>query len=337
MRPQDEFMNSDNTLRFIAVDTTDLESVSIKMYFKGRPSSGNFYSQNDDPTFADSINECKNHKIINNRLYNKAVTNLQPINDQKDVPIFSDIKLPKCLTVADNGSLKTSYVNVFSLPEGSRLDQKCLKGDELNKSNSCLSYIRIISTGLLHSLKIFNMGNSFYRHGNIFPHNIYLLVKNDTQRIFLDNMLYDSNKYDDISQKPFKRDMNLMGDTLIQLLTGTSQEVVKAPIKSTFHLYHSIRKYFVDNNIDISLKSAAINMGNNLKEGNGKCVTMSEYEFKLQKSIFNFIYRLKCTGTEPSNQFMDLDQALKHDFIASVSETGPKAPGEQWDSLPSDY
>ncbi len=337
MRPQDEFMNSDNTFRFIAIDSTDLESVSLKMYFKGTPSSGVFFSQNDDPTFKDSINECKNHKVINNRLYNKAATNIQPINDLTDISVFPDIKLPKCLSVPDNGSLKTSYVNIFSLPEGTRLDHKCLKEDELNKSNSCLSYMRIISSGLLHALKIYNMGNAFFRHGNIFPHNIYLLVQNDTQRIYLDNMLYDSNKYDDIAQKPFRRDMNLMGDTLIKLITGTAVDIVTAPIKSTFHLYHTIRKFIWDNSIDLSLKSAAINMGSNLKEGNGKCVTMSEFEFKLQKSVFNFIYRLKCTGIDPYNQFMDIDQALKHDFLASALEVGPKAPGEQWDSLPADY
>ena len=337
MKPQDDFMNSDNTIRFIAIDTTDLESVSLKMYFKGSPSSGMFYSQNGDPTFQDSVNECKNHNTINNRLYNKAATNIQPINDLKDTPIYQDIKLPKCLTTKDLGGLKTSYVNVFSLPEGARLDHKCLKEDELNKSNSCLSYLRIISSGLIHELDVFNTGNNFYRHGNIFPHNVYLLVKNDTQRIFLDNMLYDSNKYDDINQKPFRRDMNLMADTLIKLITGTAKEVVMMPIKSTFHLYHSIRKYIVDNSIDLSLKSAAINMGNNLKEGNGKCVTMSEFEFKLQKSVFNFIYRLKCTGVEKPDQFMDINQALKHEFLSSVSQTGPTAPGEQWDSLPADY
>jgi hypothetical protein len=336
MKTQDDFMNPDNTIRFIASDSTDLESVSLKLYFKGKPSNGNFYKQNEDPTFINSVNECKNHKVISNRLYNKASSNAAAI-DEKDQPIYEDIKVPRCLTVPDMGNLETNYINIMSLPEGKPLDHKCLKGDNLNKGNSCITYMRTISSGLLHALKIFNMGNSYFRHANIYPHNVYLLIKNDTQRVFLDNMLYDSNKYDDISQKPFRRDMNLMADTLLQLITGTNSTVVKEPIQSTFKLYHSIRKYIWDNSIDLSMKSAAINFPSNLKEGNGKCITMTEFEFKLQKSIFNFIYRLKCTGVDKYNQFMDIDQALGHEFITSGLLTGPKAPGEQWDTLPADY
>ena len=337
MKMQDDYMNPDNTLRFVATDSTDLESVSLKLYFKGTASDRVFYSQNNDPTFTNSINDCKNYKVINNRLYNKPVVNNEPIDDKKDKAIFDDLRVPRCLTIPDNGNLKTNYINVFSLPEGTRLDRKCLKGESLTKQNSCMSYIRTISIGLLHGLKVLNMGNSFYRHGNIFPHNIYLNIKNDAQRVFLDNMLYDNNKYDDINQKPFRRDMNMMADTLVSILTGTATNILKEPVRSTFEIYHTIKKYLWDNNIDLSLKSSSINMASSIKEGSGKCLTRAEMEFKLQKTVFNFIYRLKCTGIDPNNQFMDIDQALNHEFITSGSLVGPTAPGEQWDSLPADY
>jgi hypothetical protein len=340
MRPQDgENINPDKTLRFVATDTTDQESVSLKLYFKDQPINKVFYSQNEDPTFENSRDDCKINKIINDRLYDRSAAYAKKTTDQQTGKAkYNDIKMPTCITVPDNGQLKTNYINVYTLPEGVRLDSKCMKGEYLNKGNSCLSYLRIISSGLLHAIKILNMGTTFYRHGNIFPHNTYLLVKNDTQRVFLDNMLYDNNKYSDISQKPFRRDFNMMADTLIDVLTGTNKTVVQEPVKSTFDLFMNIKKYFVDNSLDISLKSAAINMiGNHLKEGNGKMVTRAEFEFKLKKSVFNFIYRLKCTGTNPYNQFDSIEDALKHEFITSGALTGAMAPGEQWDSLPADF
>lgn len=324
-------MNQDNTVRFTATDTTDMDSYSLKLYFKGKASEGKFYAQEPDPTFTSSISDCKNYRVINNRLYDKPAKYDKPIT-VNDKPLYDDIKLPQCVTVPDNGSLKTNYINVFTLPEGVRLDKKCLKGDMLTKQNSCIPFLRNIGSGILHALKVLNMGTSFFKHGNVFPHNMYLLVKNDTQRVFLDNMLFDNNKYDDISQKPFKSDMNMLGDAFIKLLTGTEKIVVK-DVTSTFEVYHSIKKYFMESNININLKSSALNSPSNIKEGNGKCITKAELDYKLQKSIFNFIYRLKCTGTNPVNQFIDIDQAINHDFIKSAAKQG----ADSWDSLPADY
>lgn len=338
MRPQDEYANPDSTLRFIATDTVNLESVSLKLYFKTHPFNKVFYSQDADPTFENSRDDCKMNQVINKRLYDDSVQTTQKSSDEfKGKKLFDDINLPKCITVPDNGSLKTSYINVYSLPEGIRLDKKCLKDDEMNKQNSCHSNLRTISKGLLHAIHIFNMGSTFYRHGNIFTHNVYLLIKSDFQRVFLDNMLYDSNKYTNVEQKPFRRDFNMLADALIELLTGTKKFVLKEPLKSTFELWHQVRSYFVDNSIDISLKSASLNMVNAVKDGSSKLVTRSEFEYRLQKSIFNFIYRLKCTGTDPYNQFDTIRDALNHDFISSGDLIGAKSPGEQWEAIPADY
>lgn len=326
----DDYLSIDKSLRFIATDTTNSDSIALKLYFKGNPGQANFFAQNTDPNFKVSINECRNVKIITNRLYNKPASYAKAIDPLKDSPIFDDIKLPECLSVPDSGSLKTAYINLFNLPEGERLDKKCLLGNGLNNQNSCLPYLKMIAGSVMHGLKVLNMGNSFFKHGNIATYNLFLLIKNDTNRVYLDNMLYENNKYDDINQKPFKADMNMFADTMIQLLTGSNSTVIKEPLTSTFDLYHQVKMYFINNNIDVALKSSAINMSNNIKEGSGKCVTKAEFDYKLQKSIFNFIYRLKCTGTSPTNQFMDIDQALNHDFLKSASD-------ENWDSLPADY
>lgn len=336
MRQMDDYMNIDNTIRFVATDTTDLESYALKLYFKGEAINGGFYSQVDDPSFQSSIDDCKTHKILMNRLYNRATINTLPINYKKEEPVYDDINLPKCVSISEEGVSKTYYKNIFTLPEGEKLSEKCLKGSDLNKLNSCFPYLRLVARGVLHAIKLLNKGNTYYKHGNISPANVYLLIKNDTQRVFLDNMLYENTKYDDVTKKPFKNDMNALGDTLIKVLFGTKSPNVTEPITSAFDLYHQVKKYFEKNNIDISIQSAALNI-NGLRSNDGKTMTRAEYEYKLQKSIFNFVYRLKCTGTSPTNQFMDIEQALNHDFIKSGFAKGNTAPGETWESMPADY
>jgi hypothetical protein len=337
LRLEDDFMNGDNSVRFVATDTTDLDTYTVKLYLKGTPTDGKFYNQNDDSSFKDSLDDCRNHKIVMNRLYNKPATNVNPINYKTETPIYTDIKLPACVTQKDSGGLKTDYLNIFTMADGERLDKKCLKGLELSKGNTCLPYLRLIVNGVLHAIKLYNMGNVFFKHGNIGLQNIFLLMKNDAEYVFLDNMLYDSTKYDDINNKPFKHDFNQLGDALIQLITGTHEPIIQEPLKSTFDLYHQIKTYFEINNLNVNINSAALNMGNLGKDSGGKPMTKSEYEYKLQKSVFNFIYRLKCTGINPANQFQDIDQALNHDFIKAAQQTGPDSPGEKWDTLPSDF
>jgi hypothetical protein len=106
-----------------------------------------------------------------------------------------------------------------------------------------------------------------------------------------------------------------MADTLIQLITGTTKKVVRQTLTSTFDLYYNIKKYFDDNNFDVNLKSSSINMPDNLIQGGGKCRAKAEYEHKLQKSIFNFIYRLKCNVSNPANQFQDASKLKIMSFL----------------------
>ena len=51
--------------------------------------------------------------------------------------------------------------------------------------------------------------------------------------------------------------------------------------------------------------------------------------------IFNFIYRLKCTGTNPNDQFMDLNQVSEHEFMKDANEN--KLQMDNWVLEPADY
>lgn len=321
------------------MDTTTKESLIMKLYFRGDPKNGKFYSEAYDPAFKDSIEDCKDSKIISNRIFNKPIAYKNAIVEGQDNPVYPNFEMTRCLSGAGSSGAKTAYYSIFTIPVGEKLSQKCLHDMDLNKDNSCIHYLKLISTGLINGIKLLNNGNNYYKHGNIRPSNAYLFMKNDTQKVFLDNMIYDKNIYDDVNDKPFKYDFNMLGETLLQLLSGTSKTenvILKMP-DSTFQIYYQIRRYFLKHSIDVNLKVAALNVGEGIFDYLGKCVTRAEYEYKLQKSIFNFIYRLKCSGTNPTDQFMDIDQALNHEFIKSASGKGDNGLAENWDVNPADY
>lgn len=339
MRPYDGIINSDKSVRFYSMDTTTKESLIMKLYFKGDPKQGIFFNGMDDPGFKDSSEDCRDSKIISNRVFGKPLVYKEAIVDGKNLPVFSNFEMTRCISDASSSGPNSAFYGIYTIPQGEKLSKKCLHDLGLSKDNSCIHYLKLISNGILNGLKLLNSGNNYYKHGNIRPSNIYLYVKNDTQKIYLDNMIYDKNIYDDINDKPFKYDFNMLGETLLQLLSGTgkTENVILNMPTSTFDIYYQIRKYFLKHSIDINLKIAALNVADGIFDYLGKCVTRAEYEYKLKKSIFNFIYRLKCSGTNPTDQFMDIDQALKHDFIKSGTDSEYTSKNENWDINPSDY
>jgi hypothetical protein len=333
-RLQDSMINEDNTLRLVVSETTDMETFSMKLYMKGDQKQKNFYGFAEN--YVNGRDDCANNKIINNRLYGLPPTNTKDITD-KDKPQFDHIKFPFCKSKISSAGTQGHFANVFTLPSGRRLDKKCLQYLKLNKHNSCIPYVKLVAKGLLNAIHIMNMGHTFYRHGNIYPHNIYLLSTSKEHTIYLDNMLVDGKKYDNISQKPFKDDFNMIADTLLNLITGTNEDIfvdpdTKKPIQVTgaADIYYAIKFYFKKRDLDINLITYDLNfVGEILKDG--KALTRAELEYKLRDTVFNFIYRLKCVGIKPSNQFIDITQAMQHRFI-----TGFENASEQWDSLPSD-
>ena len=238
-RVQDTNIDEDNTLRLIVSDTIDMDVYSMKFYMKGNQKDKNFYYFRDRYTLGD--NDCMNNKIIVHRLYGLPPREKVEITD-KMKPVFPNIRFPECVSGNNNANSNGILMNLFTVAQGQRLDKKCLNYMNLTKHNSCIQYLKTIATELLNAVKIFNMGNTFFRHGNIYPHNIYLVSQPRKQIIYLDNMLVDHKKYDNISAKPFKDDFDMIGNTLINLITGTTENIFIDSVKKHLLLLrgHSI-------------------------------------------------------------------------------------------------
>jgi len=144
-------------------------------------------------------------------------------------------------------------------------------------------------------------------------------------------MSYDEMKYDDPDMLPFKTDFNLLADLLIMVMVGSEEIKLKEPLKHTFDLYRQIQGFVETRNLDINLRTKSLGVPNGFMKENAKCQTIAEHNFKLQNSVFNFIYRLKCVGVKFEEQFNEIQQALNHGFMKNIDEL------EIWDGLPAEY
>lgn len=337
LRPYDGLISTDNSIRFYAMDTTTKETLLLKLYFKGDPKKGEFFHENTDPKFKVSQQDCQNSKLITNRVFGKPMTNTDTIVDGKDKLVYSNFESTRCIMESGASGAKTAFYSIFSIPTGEKLSTKCLHDDKLKSENSCIEFLKLTTGSIINGIKLLNSGKQFYKHANIRPNNMYLYRRNDTEKIILDNIVYDKETYDDPNHKPYKSDLNMLGETLIQMLSGTAntKEVIKAVPNSPFSFYFQIRRYFLKKSINIKIKQRSLGIKEDIQDYLGKQVTLAEYEYKLQKSIFNFIYRLKCSGTNPNDQFMDLNQALQHEFMKDAVD--PKAPKDNWVVEPAHY
>jgi len=338
LRPYDGLISTDNSIRFYAMDTTTKETLLLKLYFKGDPKNREFYHENTDPKFKVSIQDCLNTKLITNRVYGKPMTNTDTIVEGKDKLFYENIETTRCILESGASGAKTAFYGIYSIPVGEKLSTKCFHGDNLRTENSCIQFLKLVTGGIINGIKILNQGKQFYKHSNIRANNMYLNRRNDTEKIILDNMVYDKETYDDPNHKPYKSDLNMLGETLIQLITGTqnSSEVLKAVPNSPFSIYFQMRRYFLAKSINIKLKQRNLGIKEDIQDYLGKCITLAEMEYRLQKTIFNFIYRLKCSGTNPNDQFMDLNQALQHEYMKD-SLKNPEAKVDNWVVEPAHY
>ena len=210
----DKYISADKTLRFLTSDNSLNESKYSKVYFKGDPKQCKFENHGVNPSFSDALEDCNNHKILFNRLYNRPADSETPIK-KTDKPLYKSILIPKCESMKEQVTAKTHFLNVFDLPNGQNLDRKCIVNKNLTKNNSCMIHLRKISKAVLKTLNIFNSGKRFFKHGNLIPQNIFLYEKKGISKVFVDNMLFDTVKYDDKDNKPFKSDFNMLADLLI--------------------------------------------------------------------------------------------------------------------------
>jgi hypothetical protein len=334
-------VNDDNSIRFFCVDTTNDKTVSLKLFFKGIPHNCEFFNQLTDKDYSDASRDCLNNQIINNRLYKLPKEYKGSYTEYKGKEMFNDVIFPLCQTNNSYAGGDSFFHEVYELPEGESLKNKCLKEDKLDNTNTCIPYLRTITRGVLHGLEILNSGNKYYLHGNITPANLYLKVWTGEQKVYMDNIKFNSNTYDDVNNKPSTTDMDQLGDTLLQLLLGTEKlDAIKYPIRDAFDLYVKVKEYLRSTGKYLNIKTSALNVPSDIDSHNPKIVTKEEYLYKLSKSVFDMIYRLKNTNVEPNMQFTTPGQALKHDFLlqpVNIDASSSSSDVESLGSAPSDY
>ncbi len=189
----------------------------MKLYFKGKPEECKFYNGEDDKFFKNAINDCLNHSLILKRLYkgHPPELNKKPkVGGKKPpVPKYKDIIFPTCLTDTKGPAVKSNYYNIFSVPQGVSLEDKCVHGLNLTKKNNCVEKIRDVTRGIVHGIDVLNSGEKWLKHGSIFLRNVYLyILKDNTSKIFLDNMKFETTKYEDKNNMPFKDDFMMIGN-----------------------------------------------------------------------------------------------------------------------------
>ena len=317
----DQKVGEDNSARFFCLDKTNNKTVSLKLFFKGMPHNCEFFNLAEDKVSTEASRDCKNINIINNRLYNLPPDfepNKTGYEKYKGKEMFKDIQFPVCKGTNSNSGGVSNFYQIYDLPEGENLKQKCILERNNTNEKSCIPILRTVAQGVLHGIQILNFGNKFFLHGNIEPNSLYIKLWSGENKIFLDNIKFETNNYNDKQNKPSSIDMDMLGDTLLKLLLGTDNlKSFKFPIKSSFDLYVKTKEYFKTQGLLINIKNQALNVPADIDSGTPKIVNLAENLDKLSKSIFDFIYKLKNTNVQPNNQFLEAAQALKHPFIES--------------------
>ena len=200
-------MNTDNSLRF-RVKWTNSPSVQIiKLYLKGQPEKCVFYNGKEDPFFKTSKDDCLKHQLIEKRLKDAELGKKLGHNGA-----IKEVLFPKCLTKLEGPAPQTNFYNIFSSPIGKNLKELCIHGPSLTQTNSCIDFIQDIARDLTQAVAILNSGDKWYKHGSIYLPYIYLIIgKDNSSKIFLDNMKYEATKYEDKENMPFKDDFVSIG------------------------------------------------------------------------------------------------------------------------------
>lgn len=185
----------------------------MKLYFKSSPEKCEFYNGEKDKFFKNSINDCLNHNLIQKRLYGDKPADAAP--SKKKAPPkskYPDILFPRCLTQLKGPAVKSNWFNIFTPPKGTNIEDKCVHGLNLNEKNSCIDKLADITRAIVHGIDILNSGDKWLKHGAIFLKNIYLyILKDNSVKVFMDNMRFETTKYEDKNNMPFKDDFMLLG------------------------------------------------------------------------------------------------------------------------------
>jgi hypothetical protein len=125
------------------------------------------------------------------------------------------------------------------------------------------------------------------------------------------------------------------------MIVGSDDEkIFNRPFFSPVDIWMQVQHYFNDNDIFVNLKPFSFNVPQKFGSPSKKISMIEDMEEYLKDSVYNFIYRLLCTGTNPISQFSDIKQALDHKFIKILSpdqQLAHQALSEAWNTFPADY
>lgn len=303
-------MSEDNTIRFYATKDNG-KSYVVRAFFSGPPSNCTLMDNSKGDGFKENIKDCQKYKDINLRL--------------KGEKTYTDVEFPVCEETNTDTSGNSFYYEIFGLPKGENLHDKCIQTNiqDYDDTNSCIPFLKTIATGAIHGVDVLNRGNTFIKHGNLSPKNIFLQITSEKKQIFLDNLMFSMATLSDTGSKPEVGDLNELGNTLLKIIAGTVTIDFVKDSKSGYEIYCKMLKFFKQNNVSVDLKSSFLGVPQEIKSGSSRVGSLEEFKEKFEGSIFNFIFYLKSDKANSS-------QALKSKYISSKTAHND-------DDSPADY
>lgn len=242
-----------------------------------------------------------------------------------DTPRFEDVDFPQCLSQSTHDSGNYLLSSLYEMPNGNSLADRCFY-EKSNFNKNCIYLISFISKAILRAFTILYEGNTFYPYNNLKASNVYLTYEANLKYVYLDRFILDDKTYDNTNNKPLKYDLNSLGDMLISLIIGNNNIndlFSLGNIDNAYDLYLKLQKYFKDKNINESiLSSLNLNIFMLDDESTPKLLFYENFIEEFEKTVFDFIYRLKNVNVNTNFQFDDIKQALNHKFITqNISST----------------
>jgi hypothetical protein len=129
----------------------------------------------------------------------------------------------------------------------------------------------------------------------------------------------------------------MLANTILKIITG-DKDIIFTDIQGPRDIYMKVRDYFLKKDIEITIENKALGIESWGTE-KGKLVTKEEMDYWLMKSVFGFIFKLKCEGVGKNDQFDSVEDALVHYYVVDkpIKEEEEVSTLGQVDGTPADY
>lgn len=315
-------VNVDNSLTLYVRNTENETLYQMKSFFEGDPKNCQLQKKKPDGTYSSDVDDyCRDSKILYNRLY-QVPENTETIDKKTAKKKFKDVNLPVCAKTNTNTVGNKALGAFMSLPIGIDLKTKCFHA-KINSFNSCIPIIKRVTLGILHTLHIFNEGESLFDHGNIIAENVFYKKDKNSGTIFMNNRKHDAIVHDGKDSKNLAKDLDQLGDLLISLIAGTDEvhSKIKLPFTGAHDIYRKLKKYLLENQSTASLDTSVLNMPNSSVTHTSKVIFPEEQESRMQGTVFELIARLKNRNMQNSDPFRQLSQINNHSFLTSEAKS----------------